>query len=203
MTAFQLLHLIGKVKKDETVLIHAGGSGVGTAATQLAVSAGAHVIVTAGSDDKIEKAKQLGAIAGINYKLNENWATKVKEMRPNGIELVLDCIGGSYWEQNAEVLGIDGRWVVYGLMGGQDVNGKLLRTILSKRLSILGTTLRNRPLEYKAELAKQFSESGLEKFKNGSYKTIIDRVLKLEEVDQAHEIVESNSTIGKVVLLVE
>eukprot|EP00300_Choanocystis_sp_HF-7_P030936 c39955_g1_i1.p1 GENE.c39955_g1_i1~~c39955_g1_i1.p1 ORF type:complete len:338 (-),score=75.60 c39955_g1_i1:26-1003(-) len=204
LTAYQIIFVEGGgLKQGDVVLIHAGGSGVGTAATQLSVRAGAHVIVTAGADSKIERAKELGAIGGVNYKSVGPWGDAVKALSPTGsVDLVLDCVGGSYCEQNADVLGVDGRWVIYGLMGGMDPSSKLLRVILSKRLRIIGSSLRARSKQYKADLARRFERDCLSALVDGTLLTIVDRELTLNDVQQAHEIVEANDTTGKVVLLV-
>lgn len=104
------------------MLIHAGASGVGTALVQLAGKMGARAIVTAGSEEKIEYCKSLGAIGGINYKTTPNFSEKVLELTEGvGADLVLDCVGASYFAQNLASLRIDGTWVLYGLMGGRDV----------------------------------------------------------------------------------
>eukprot|EP00301_Raphidiophrys_heterophryoidea_P013181 c20539_g1_i1.p1 GENE.c20539_g1_i1~~c20539_g1_i1.p1 ORF type:complete len:337 (-),score=102.00 c20539_g1_i1:79-1053(-) len=203
LTAFQLLHVVGQVKPNDFVLIHAGGSGVGTAATQLAKKAGAHAIVTAGSDAKVQKCVELGAESGINYNSNPNWAEELKtRTKGHGIDVVLDCVGGSYWEQNAEAIATDARWVVYGLMGGGDVNGKLLTTLLRKRATIVGTTLRSRDIPYKALITSRFREECLSLFSSGALVPVVDRVMTLDNAQEAHEIVETNTTNGKVVLLV-
>lgn len=161
MTAYQLLHLVGQVQAGDRVLVHAAGSGVGTAAVQLVKRAGARCLVTAGSGEKLEMAVGLGAERGVNYK-TEKFGEAVKEWSEGrGVDVILDCVGGSYAEANVASLAVDGRlvegrssycscfyfhsrWVVYGLMGGAEVSGPLLGALLRKRASIRATTLRSR-----------------------------------------------------------
>ncbi|KAK3097504.1 hypothetical protein FSP39_010245 [Pinctada imbricata] len=168
LTAYQLLHFVGKVQNNDTVLVHAGASGVGTAATQLCGLVNAKVIVTAGSEEKIKLAKSLGASHGINYK-EEDFSSKVQE----------------YTE------------------GGGSVNGDILSKLLRKRASIMGTTLRARPITYKDSLVQAFIKDVLPHFKTKRLKPIIDTVLPLDEIRKAHEIMESNKNAGKIVLKAE
>ena len=169
LTAFQLLHLVGSVKSGEYVLIHAGGSGVGLAAVQLAKAAGALPLVTAGSTDKIEAAVRLGALGGAQ-RHEGPWAEKISALTKGaGVSLVLDCVGSPYWEQNTEVLTTDGRWVLYGLLGGPAVEGPLLGKLLRKRIQLLATTLRARSVEYKRELVRRFTAEALPKLADGTF----------------------------------
>ncbi|KAJ7990788.1 hypothetical protein DPEC_G00290550 [Dallia pectoralis] len=164
LTAFQLLHFVAVVKKGEIVLVHAGASGVGSAAVQLVRLAGAIPIVTAGSSDKLQMAETLGAAAGFNYK-DEDFAEKVNNFTAGkGADVILDCIGGSSWERNVACLAVDGRWVLYGCMGGKSVNGDILGKLLSKRGHLLSSLLRSRTLQYKADLVKAFTERALPHF---------------------------------------
>ena len=202
LTAYQLLHFVGKLKQNETVLIHGGGSGVGTAAVQLVKLAGSQSIVTAGTDEKINFAKSLGAIDGINYKKGD-FSLKVKEItNKKGVNLILDCVGGSYWQQNAECLASEGRWVIYGLLGGPKVDGNLFSYILGKRASILGTTLKARSNEYKSDLINEFTKNALPYFKsdNGQLQPVIDKIYPIESVVDAHEYMASNKSNGKIIL---
>uniref|UniRef100_A0A2K5UPG1 Tumor protein p53 inducible protein 3 n=1 Tax=Macaca fascicularis TaxID=9541 RepID=A0A2K5UPG1_MACFA len=144
LTAFQLLHLVGNVQAGDYVLIHAGLSGVGTAAIQLTRMAGAIPLVTAGSQQKLQMAEKLGAAAGFNYKEEDFSEATLKFTKGAGVNLILDCIGGSYWEKNVNCLALDGRWVLYGLLGGADINGPLLSKLLHKRGSLITSLLRSR-----------------------------------------------------------
>ena len=202
LTAYQLLHFIGKVQAGDTVLVLAAGSGVGTAAIQLAVAAGATPIAVAGTAAKLEHAKSLGAVAGFNYK-EGGYAEGVRAATGGkGVNVVLDCVGASLWAQNAEAIAVDGRWVLYGLMGGPAPEGPVLGQLLRKRVSLLATTLRARSDEYKAELVAGLT-SVLPKFSDGSFKLVIDKTFEgLKQVQAAHEHMESNANTGKILVKV-
>lgn len=202
LTAYQLLHLCGNVQPGNKVLIHAAGSGVGLAAVQLAKMAKADVYVTAGSQTKIDAAIQNGARAGFNYKDGAFSDAVLAATDGLGVDLILDCIGGSFWQQNSAVIALDGRWILYGLLGLGRVEGDFLSVILGKRVRLQGTTLRTRSPQYKAELVKQFSANALPAFENGTLRTVIDSEFPLGRIGEAHRHMESNQNIGKIVLLV-
>jgi putative PIG3 family NAD(P)H quinone oxidoreductase len=204
LTAYQTLKLLGELSAGESVLIHAGGSGVGTAAIQLAKKFGAKdIIVTAGSAEKIERCIALGATKGINYK-SEDFSIAVEaETRGRGVDVILDFIGADYWQKNMDSLGVDGRWVIIGSMGGVKVKDASLADILKKRVTLVGTTLRSRSLEYKRDLLKRFeTDCGLA-LNYGELKPIIDRTFDLSEAGLAHERMESNKNFGKIILSVQ
>lgn len=130
LTAFQLLHLVGHLQPTDVVLIHAAGSGVGTAAVQLARLAGARVIAVAGDDAKLEFVASLGAQHTINYKTHADFSVQVKEATGGvGATLILDPVGGSFWRQNAESAAMDARWVLFGSMGGGSIDGGLFAQV--------------------------------------------------------------------------
>ncbi|NXV41238.1 QORX oxidoreductase, partial [Uria aalge] len=214
LTAFQLLHFVGKIQKGERVLIHAGASGVGLAAIQLVRLAKAVPIVTAGTQEKLKAAANAGAAAGFNYK-SEDFSEKVLEFTQGaGVDLILDCVGGSYWEKNLSCLSTDGRWIVYGLLGGGEVHGDLFARLLSKRGSIHTSLLRSRDkeaiifkmlffLQYKERLVKAFTEDVLPYFSRGAsphLATLIDSIYPLHEIAEAHRLMEENKNIGKIVI---
>ncbi|XP_036999318.2 quinone oxidoreductase PIG3 isoform X2 [Artibeus jamaicensis] len=203
LTAFQLLHLVGNVQAGDSVLIHAGLSGVGTAAIQLTRLAGAIPLVTAGSQDKIQMAEKLGAAVGFNYKEEDFSEAAMKFTEGAGVNLILDCIGGSHWEKNVNCLAVDGRWVLYGLMGGNEVNGPLLSKLLFKRGSLIGSLLRSRDRKYKQSLVKAFTEQVVPHFSTESthrLRPVVDRVYPVAEIQEAHKYMESNQNVGKIVL---
>ncbi|XP_071113105.1 quinone oxidoreductase PIG3-like [Haliotis cracherodii] len=200
LTAYQLLHFVGKVQTGETVLIHGGASGVGTAAIQLVSLAGAKSIVTAGSENKIATATSLGASKGFNYKEGDFSQKVLDATNGKGVDVILDCVGGSYYEQNMNVIATDGRWVLYGLMGGGQISGDVLAKLLRKRVSITGTTLRARSLEYKTKLVGNFTEKVLPHFKSGSVKPIVFTTFPLEKIGDAHKMMEENKNTGKIVI---
>uniref|UniRef100_H9H5Z8 Tumor protein p53 inducible protein 3 n=1 Tax=Monodelphis domestica TaxID=13616 RepID=H9H5Z8_MONDO len=203
LTAFQLLHVVGRVKAGDTVLIHAGSSGVGTAAVQLARQAGAVPLVTAGSQDKIAAVEKLGATAGFNYREGDFSVATLEFTQGAGANIILDCIGGSYWEKNVACLAPDGRWVLYGLLGGAEVHGELLSKLLAKRGSLLTSLLRSRDKKYKAELVAAFTRQILPYFdqtKPRALRPVVDTVYPLRQVADAHAYMEQNKNLGKIVL---
>ncbi|XP_035753845.1 quinone oxidoreductase PIG3 isoform X2 [Egretta garzetta] len=205
LTAFQLLHFVGKIQKGERVLIHAGASSVGMAAIQLVRLAETIPIVTAGTQEKLKATANAGAAAGFNYK-NEDFSEKVLAFtQGSGIDIILDCVGGSYWEKNLNCLGTvtDGRWIVYGLLSGGEVRGDLLARLLYKRASIHTSLFRSRDKEYKEQLVKAFTENVLPYFSAGSsphLQPLVDSVYPLHEIAEAHRIMEENKNIGKIVI---
>lgn len=201
LTAYMLLFKLGHLTPSDTVLIHAGGSGVGTAAVQLVKQSGAKCIVTAGSQEKIDFAKSLGAVEGINYK-EKTVGDRVLELtNGKGVNLILDCVGASMYEDNLKAIAVDGRWIVYGLMGGINVNMNL-GALLRKRVHMMFSLLRARSLEYKSSLVKDFSQHALSKFEDGTFQPIIQTILPLSDIANAHSLVEANKTLGKIILQV-
>ena len=183
----------------ETLLIHAVGSGVGTAALQIARVVGARVVGTARSADKLEQAKNLGLDVAIDASRGE-WAAQVETtVGKESVHAVLDLVGGNYLDGNMRVLALRGRIVVVGLTGGATAQFNM-GTLLRKRLTMVGTMLRARPLEEKISLARDFAEHGVPLFETGKLRPVVDRVLSFSEVRAAHELMESNKTFGKIVL---
>ena len=204
LTAYQTLYWLGKLKQGETVLIHAGASGVGTAAIQLAKKmTKANVIVTAGSEEKLEFCKELGADKGINYK-KEDFAKEVLDYTQNkGVDLILDFIGASYWDQNVASIKTDGRWILIGTLGGTIVEKVNLGVFLQKRIAIQGTLLTPRSDQYKAELTNEFVKKVMPYFENNSIKPIIDTMFSFGDVTSAHLHMEENKNTGKIILSIQ
>ena len=199
LTAYDALFNRLALHNGETVLIHAVGSGVGTAALQIARVAGARVVGTARSATKIERAKQLGLDVGIDASRGD-WAAQVEAaIGAERVHAVLDLVGGNYLEGNLRVLGSLGRMVVVGLTAGATAPFNM-GVLLRKRLTIVGTMLRGRPVEEKIVLAREFSERIIPQFENGRLKPVVDRVFAFREIRAAHELMESNETFGKIVL---
>ena len=199
LTAYQGLYWLGKLKKGEKVLIHAGASGVGTAAIQLAGFTGSKIFVTA-SPSKHEGCLKLGADKAIDYR-TENFEEIILAATQNkGVDVILDFIAAPYFQQNLNCLGIDGRLIILALMGGMKVKDAQLGAILRKRLSIHGSTLRNRSLEYKIALTREFESFAWEEIAQGRIKPVIDSVFELEAAAEAHSHMESNKNIGKIIL---
>ncbi len=202
LTAYQCLSWIGRLREGETVLIHAGASGVGTAAIQLAREIGARIIVTAGSERKLSVCRDLGADVTINYK-DGPFAPRVRDATDaRGVDLILDFVGASYWEQNVSALALDGRLVLISLLGGATVEQVNLGKLLRKRVQLTATTLRARSVEYKADLIRDFADFALPRFADGRLKPVIDRIFSWQEVAEAHQYMEANKNIGKIVLCV-
>jgi len=175
---------------------------VGGAAIQLVARAGARSVVTAGSQEKLDLALQLGAEKGVNYK-QENFQEKVMEWtQGRGVDIILDCIGGSYSDKNLACLAVDGRWVLYGLLGGAEVSGPLLGGLLRKRASIRATTLRSRDSDYKARLVAAFTRDCIPGFSSGGLRPVVDCVMDLQDIAEAHKRMEANLNKGKIVLRV-
>lgn len=201
LTAFQALYWLGDLQKGERVLIHAGASGVGTAAIQLVSEAGAHAYVTA-SAPKHDLCLSLGAEAAINYK-EEDFAERVlEETDGRGVDLVLDFIGAPYFGKNLRALATDGRFVLLSMLGGRHVEGLDLAKILRKRVQLLGTTLRARAVEYKKELSQDFAAYALPLFMDGALRPVIHTVMDWTEAAEAHRMMEANENAGKIVLRV-
>lgn len=200
-TAYDNLLVRGRLRADETALVHGGSSGVGTAAIQLARRIGARVLVTAGSAEKIDACARLGADAGINYRTEDFAERAVALTGGRGVDVILDVVGGPYLEPNLRALALEGRLVVIGLMGGASAELPLGR-LLARRLSVAASTLRARSVEDKAALAQQLVADVWPGFADGSLRPVIDRVLPLEQVAEAHRVVGTSEHIGKVVLRV-
>ncbi|MEL6672548.1 MAG: NAD(P)H-quinone oxidoreductase [Bacteroidota bacterium] len=201
LTAFQGLVWLGKLKEGEKLLIHAGASGVGTAAIQIARQIGAEVFVTA-SAAKHATCLALGANKAIDYRA-ENFQERIEELTEgSGVDVILDVIGGPYFDKNLGSLRLDGRLVLLALMGGiKPLDGNLF-PILRKRLQITGSTLRNRTQAYKIALSQAFFDFAEKRFAEGKLKPVIDRVFPWEEVAEAHTYMEANKNIGKILLKV-
>lgn len=200
LTAYLNLFMLGNLKRDYNVLVHAGASGVGTAAIQLIREAGATAYATAGSNEKIARAIELGASDGWNYNEGSFLPWIKEKTNHNGVNIVLDFVGAPYFEDNLQSLAIDGRLIVIGTMGGIHVNNVNLGFILKNRLQIIGTALRTQPFEKKVELTKAFTKFALERFKNGRLQPVIDSIYDWKDVSKAHEYMESNANIGKIIL---
>lgn len=199
LTAFDALFLQCGLQPGETALVHAAGSGVGTAAIQMASVVGCRVLGTAGSDEKLGDAAALGLNVGINYH-TENFAETVAARTDGrGVDVILDVIGADYWARNLEALAMRGRMVLVGTMSGAKVDADLGR-VMSKRLRVHGTMLRSRPLEEKATLTQEFARRMLPLFASERLVAVVDRVYPLEEVAEAHRYMESNANFGKIVL---
>lgn len=202
LTAYQTMFWLGELKPQETILIHAAGSGVGTAAIQLASRkiTDANIIATAGSKHKLEMAKALGAQHTINYK-KEDFAKKVLDYtNGHGADVILDFVGASYWEQNLKSVAIDGRWILIGTLGGAEVEKISISDLMKKRLSLKGTLLTPRSDDYKAKLTQEFSKRIIPFFEEDIIQPIIHSVLSFEDLPEAHRQMEASENTGKIII---
>jgi tumor protein p53-inducible protein 3 len=199
LTAREALFTLGHATQGSFVLVHASAGGIGSAAVQLAREAGAHVIATAGSDAKLERVRALGAQTLVNYHQTDFAEAVLAATSKHGADVVLDFIGGSYWEKHARCLAIGGRAVVIGVLGGMTAEVNFAH-LLRKRLQILGLVMRSRPIEDKVAITQSFIAESLPLFERGVLAPVIDRVFPLSEAGAAHAYMETNQNVGKIVL---
>jgi NADPH:quinone reductase len=191
----------GQLKRSETLLVHGGSSGIGVAAIQMAKALGHKVYVTAGSEEKCRFCENLGAERAINYK-TENFAGVINEItNGKGVDVILDMIGGDYVQPNIKSLAEDGRLVMINMMLGNNVQVDL-SAVMSKRLTITGSTLRSRDVAFKSAIAKKLEHTIWPLLVTGNIKPVINTVFPLEKASDAHALIESGDLIGKVVLRV-
>jgi putative PIG3 family NAD(P)H quinone oxidoreductase len=201
-TYFTVWHNVferGALQSGEAFLVHGGSSGIGTTAIQLASAFGAYVITTAGSDDKCEACLKLGADRAINYR-TEDFVAAVKEATGGkGVNLILDMVGGDYIERNYEAAALDGRIVQIAFLNGAKATTDVSK-LMVKRLTHTGSTLRNRPVEFKAGIARELELKVWPLLVERRVAPVIDMVYPLHEAWRAHERMEDGHHIGKIVL---
>jgi len=203
LTAWDALGNLGRLRSGESVLIHAIGSGVGTAALQLARAMGATTFGTSRTRDKVAGALELGLDAGMVADSAGHWVEEVKRRsRGNGVDVILDLVGATYIEWNLDVLGNRGRWVVVGVPGG--AKGTIdLRKLMAKRGTVHGTVLRARPEEEKTSLAQEFERTVVPLFERGLLQPVIDRTYPPDQAADAHRRMEANESFGKLMIVWE
>lgn len=211
LTAHQLLSFVAHTKPTDNVLIHAAASGVGTAAIQLAKlihnrnpTSDAKIIATSTTAEKLPKCRELGANVMVCTK-DENWADQVLASTDmKGADVILDCIGASYFNNNVKCAAKDARWVNFALMGGHKLDNLDLSKLFAKRINLSFSTLRSRDLAYRSALISSFSNEVLPLMFDGQdVNVVIDKVFDWSDVAAAHNHVEANKNIGKVILKVE
>jgi NADPH2:quinone reductase len=202
ITAHDALFTQGGLAPGERVLIHAVGSGVGTAAVQLAHSAGCMVIGTARTADKLERSAALGLDVGIDTSQQDFAEVVHDKARGQGVHVCIDFIGGPYLDNNLKALAVKGRLVLVSMLGGPQTQISL-SAILSKRLRMVGTVLRARPLEEKATATRLFAERVVPLLASGRIRPIVDRVFPLDQLAHAHRYMQSNQNFGKIVISLE
>jgi len=180
--------------------VHGGSSGIGTTALQLAAAFGAEAYATAGSASKTDACRQLGALAAINYR-TEDFVARIAELtHGQGVNLILDMVGGDYTQRNLNCLSMNGRLVQIATLGGAKAQVHL-PTLMQKRLVITGSTLRPRSIADKAVIAAELKAKVWPLLETGQVKVIVDRVFSLDQARQAHEYLEAGAHIGKVILI--
>lgn len=200
-TAFVNLFLEANLQPGETALIHAGASGVGTAAIQLVREAGARAIATAGTAEKVAYCQQLGSELAVNYKEQDFLAVVQAATNGAGVDVILDPVGASYLEKNLKALRPNGRLVLIGSLGGRTAEADL-GLVLGKSLKLIGSRLRPRPVSEKIEITRRFQEWAWPALVAGKMRPILDRIFPIEDAQAAHEYVRQNQNIGKVILTV-
>lgn len=201
LTAYQALHWLADLQSEETVLIHAGASGVGTAATQLARLQDATVIATA-SAPKHAVCQDAGAQHVIDY-TSTDFATRVPALVDDGVDVVVDFVGAPYFNRNVEVMATDGRLVQLATMGGSTVEEVSLRALMAKRIHIYASTLRSRSDAYKTDLVRDLRADLMDAWATGRIAPVIDTVMDWTDVAEAHRRMEANANAGKIVLRVD
>jgi len=194
LTVFLTMFRLAQAKRGESLLVHGGGSGIGTAATTLAKLNGMRVIVTAGSDEKCARCIEHGADVAINYK-SEDFVERAKE-----VDIILDHIGAPYLPRDLQALGMGGRVVIIGSMGGRGTAEIDVGRLLGKRQQIIGSTLRARPAAEKADLVSGFLARFGNDLRAGRIRPVIDSVFPIDQVAAAHARMDSEEHFGKVVL---
>lgn len=197
-TVWSNVFMVAGLQPDETFLVHGGGGGIGTMAIQLAHALGATVATTVGSQAKAQRCRELGADLTVNYH-EQDFVQEVRRLDQSGADVILDHVGAKYLARNVDLLAVEGRLVVIGLMGGRKAELDL-GTLLPKRGAVIATALRSRPLEGKAAIVASVEQNVWPLVADGTVKPIVHATVPLDDVRLAHEIVEESSHIGKVLL---
>lgn len=206
MTATQAMYLVGEYQRGKSMLWHAGASSVSIAGIQLARSedAEAGIFVTAGSREKVEFCQRLGATEGFDYH-SQDWRVGVMEAtRGKGVDVIVDFVGAPYFDGNLEVAARDARIVCLGFMGGARLaDGVDISRLLVKRVRVEGSSLRSRDEAYQRRLRDMLVEHALPKLRDGTFQVPIEKVFRMEEIQEAHRLMESNQTKGKLICRVD
>jgi len=193
---------LGRLQKGESFLVHGGSSGIGTSAIMLAKQRGATVYATAGTDEKCAACEELGATRAINYK-TENFVDVIKsETDGKGVDVILDMVGGDYVTRDLKVMKPGGRHVSIAFLAGPTTEISLV-DVMMKRLTITGSTLRARPVDFKAQVARSVLENVWPALEAGEFAPIIDSTMPLAQAADAHRRIESSAHIGKIILTVD
>ncbi len=200
-TVWSNVFMLAGLRPGERLLVHGGGSGIGTMAIQLARAAGAFVMVTAGSTAKLDRCAALGADVGINYRDTDFVAAVRDATGGDGADVILDLLGASYLARNVDALAVNGRLVVIGLQGGAKAELDLGR-LMGKRAAVLATTLRARPSAEKDAIVAAVREHVWPLIEAATVRPVVDRVLPIQQAAEAHRIIEAGTAVGKVLLAI-
>ncbi|GAB2231453.1 hypothetical protein Droror1_Dr00010460 [Drosera rotundifolia] len=198
-TVWSTVFMTSKLSPGETFLIHGGSSGIGTFAIQIAKYYGIRVFVTAGSEEKLAFCKDLGADVGINYKTEDFVARVKEETGGKGVDVILDSIGGSYFQRNLDSLGLDGRLFIIGTQGGATTQLDI-RSLFARRLTVQAAGLRTRTAENKGIIISEVGKKVWPAIAEGKVKPVIYKHFPLAEAADAHKLMESSQHIGKIML---
>ena len=201
-TANEAVFGLGELQEGQSALIHAGGSGVGTAAVQMARHRGAKVYFTAGSQRKIEAVRALGGDVGINYKSYDFVEEVFRASDGEGVDVILDSVGGDYLMRNIGLLKVTGRLVLIGILGTPHSDFDI-RPMFRKRLKICGFTLRAQALPDKRGVVRRFREGWLPLLADGTVKPLVHATVPFEDVARAHAMMEANENVGKIILTLD
>jgi putative PIG3 family NAD(P)H quinone oxidoreductase len=199
VTAHEAAFHLGRLEAGESILIHAAASGVGSAALQLARAAGARVFATA-SASKLERVRALGADVAIDYKTDDFAKAIERETAGKGVDVIVDFIGAPYFERNIASLNFGGRLVEVGLLGGAKGATLPLDRLLYRHLQVIGTVMKSRPQSVKQAMTQRFRDRWLQAFDGGTLAPVIDSTFPLAQAAEAHQRMESSSSVGKIIL---
>lgn len=201
-TVWANLFMSGRLAAGEKVLIHGGTSGIGVTAIQLAAAFGATAYATAGSDEKVAACVALGATAAINYR-TQDFGAEIKTLTDGrGVDVILDMVGGAYFPRNIRALAIDGRLVIIAFLGGSKVEAMDLTPIMTRRLTVTGSTMRPRTTAQKGAIARELHAKVWPLLDQGKCKPVIHATFPLAQAAEAHALMESSAHIGKIMLTV-
>lgn len=202
LTAYQSLFTLAQLKVKQSVLIHAGASGVGTAAIQLAKARQCDVTVTVGSTEKATACLALGADHALNYH-NDDFVRWAKANKHKGFDVIIDVVGGDYLMKNINVAALDAKIIILSMLGGRFCSSIDIAKLLLKRITIHASTLRNRSDQYKTVLVNAFVDDFYEALNAGIIKPVIAKVFSWQQAELAQQMLVDNGNIGKVILLVD
>jgi len=200
LTAYLNIFMLGGLQPGQTVLVHAAGGGVGPAVMQLVKQFGGKVIATVRSDEKVAACLGFGADLAVNAK-TDDFAAKVNEYtQNNGVNLILDPVGATYFEQNLQCLATEGQLILIGLMGGYTISNLDLRKLMLRRWQLIGSTMRALSVARKTEIVQRFVQQFMPMFSDGRLKPTIDSVYDVSNINDAHARMEQNFNVGKIIV---